>query len=239
VALLLLNDFVLKAAFHDGITGKLSDVAGIVVVAVLGCALWPGRRWTVAAAASLGFAFWKSAGSQFLIDFANELLPVRIGRTVDASDLLVLPLAWLVSYCVPRMRASRREPWRATLVTGLAAFALVSTTRALGPHVEGIAHFPSGARYVALLALFDRVAEQYGLEITRQHPEIRVYADEAEPGRMSLEVYLHGAPQDVHYLILYESKQPPAAARALRQSIATELRQEFPGVELREERAHR
>jgi hypothetical protein len=237
VLLLLLNDFVLKPAFHDWITGKLSDAAGIVVVSVLGCALWPRRRWTVAAVASVGFAFWKSASSQSLIDLVNEELPVRIGRTVDATDLIVLPLAWLVCLCVPSVCASRPAPWRSTLVMVLAAFALASTSRALGPHLEGRVLFPR-ADSAAVFALFDRVAARHGLGLTRQDSDSRVYVENVEHRPLSLEVHLPEDSPEIDYLILYNSRDGKATPQgdALRADIREELLRAFPGVKIHEER---
>ena len=49
VGMLLLNDFVLKAAFHNWVTGKLSDVAGLAAVTIFCCALWPRQVRTVGA----------------------------------------------------------------------------------------------------------------------------------------------------------------------------------------------
>ncbi len=39
VGVLLLNDFVLKAAFHSWLTGKLSDVAGLAAFTIFWCAI--------------------------------------------------------------------------------------------------------------------------------------------------------------------------------------------------------
>ena len=45
LTLLILNDWVLKPAFSNWVTGKLSDVAGLVAFAMFGTALLPDRRW--------------------------------------------------------------------------------------------------------------------------------------------------------------------------------------------------
>jgi hypothetical protein len=97
LALLLANDFVLKPAYHDAVTGKLSDVAGLFVFVVFWCAVFPRARTVVAALTALGFIVWKSPAAQPLIDGWNALglLPVR--RVVDATDLaalLAVPAAW-------------------------------------------------------------------------------------------------------------------------------------------------
>ncbi|MCY7387503.1 MAG: hypothetical protein LH481_05460 [Burkholderiales bacterium] len=44
LAVLILNDWWLKSAFPGTLTGKLSDFAGIAVVALLLLAAWPPHR---------------------------------------------------------------------------------------------------------------------------------------------------------------------------------------------------
>ena len=68
LALLLLNDFVLKPAFHNALTGKLSDFAGLFLFAVFWIAVFPRHRGLVVLATAAGFVFWKSPAAQPLID---------------------------------------------------------------------------------------------------------------------------------------------------------------------------
>jgi hypothetical protein len=91
LALLLANDFWLKAAYPGFLTGKLSDVAGIAVVTFL---LLPFARRAVHAFAVIGLAFiwWKSPLSQSFIDLATQLLPFTLHRVVDYSDLVALAI---------------------------------------------------------------------------------------------------------------------------------------------------
>jgi hypothetical protein len=85
VAILLANDFFLKATFHNDLTGKLSDFAGLAALALFVQLLLP----RLAAGAFLGiacaFIWWKSMLSASFIEFANGVLPFSIGRTVDPS----------------------------------------------------------------------------------------------------------------------------------------------------------
>jgi hypothetical protein len=129
LAVLILNDHVLKARYPGWVTGKLSDVAGMIVFPLFACAICAivirraDRQRMVAvcvAATALGFALVKlwppathaceltlgalqwpfSAGLQG--GFA-DLAPVAIVR--DPSDLLALPFAaialWLPRQIVP------------------------------------------------------------------------------------------------------------------------------------------
>jgi hypothetical protein len=104
VGVLLLNDFVLKAAFHNWLTGKLSDVAGLAAVTVFCCALWPPHVRRVGVGITALFVFWKSPLSQPVLDMVNDIAPWRVGRTVDYSDLLALPAVWWVCGRASRLR---------------------------------------------------------------------------------------------------------------------------------------
>lgn len=103
VAVLLLNDFVLKAAFHNWFTGKLSDFSGLAAFAIFWCAAWPRHVWTVGSCIAALFVFWKSPYSTGAIEVANAILPFAIGRTVDYTDLIALPVVWLVCRNVHRL----------------------------------------------------------------------------------------------------------------------------------------
>ena len=122
VGVLLLNDFVLKAAFHNALTGKLSDVAGLAAVTIFCCALWPRHVRTVGAVITALFVYWKSPYASDAIEAANAVLPFAIGRTVDYTDLLALPVVWLVcgnahASAAGRSRQDRRvaDRWRVPL----------------------------------------------------------------------------------------------------------------------------
>lgn len=132
LALLLLNDFVLKPVFPGTFTGKLSDITGVFTFTVFGLALFPRHRWPVALGSALWFMYWKSPLSQPLIDGFNgwDLYPVR--RTVDYSDLwalLTVPAAlWFAqgkNAAVSALPAVQR-----IAVPALCLFAFCATSRA-------------------------------------------------------------------------------------------------------------
>lgn len=98
VALLLLNDFVLKQTMPGLVTGKLSDFTGLFAFAVFWSVVFP--RWIkpVHLTVALAFAFWKSPAAESVIQGWNATMPFRIGRVVDYGDLLALitlPLSML------------------------------------------------------------------------------------------------------------------------------------------------
>src|SRR5262245_58353539 len=72
---LIVNDAWLKSAYPGLITGKLSDFAGVAVVALLGMSLLPRRRLLVCALIAVGFTWWKGPWSQPFIDAVNALFP--------------------------------------------------------------------------------------------------------------------------------------------------------------------
>lgn len=119
VALLVLNDHVLKAHAPGVVTGKLSDLAGLIFFPLLLAAaaehagLRRGRTAVIAAALATGAVFaaiklWEPAGDLYRIGLAALQWPFRalaaaltdtalpaLGRarlTADPTDLLVLPV---------------------------------------------------------------------------------------------------------------------------------------------------
>lgn len=94
--LLLLNDFYLKPVFSNGLTGKLSDFAGLIVFPVFIAALFPASKKWVALVTGILFLVWKTPLVSPAIDWLNGFLPFAIHRVIDYSDywaLLILPVA--------------------------------------------------------------------------------------------------------------------------------------------------
>lgn len=137
VALLAANDHVLKAAFHNGVTGKLSDVAicfllPLLVSAVLGMATdWnkDRRLWAGAAIGAAVFTLLEMsdlAGAAFV----RAMTIVGVGPVVltrDPTDLwalVTIPLA--VAYGRRRLR-----PLHPRLASAAGAVALVTASLAL------------------------------------------------------------------------------------------------------------
>ena len=96
--LLLVNDWALKSMFHNAVTGKLSDLAGLFALPYLLSVFVPHRAKWMHLLAALLFCWWKSPLAQGVIDAANTLgLPMV--RTVDYTDLVAL-VAVVASYRV-------------------------------------------------------------------------------------------------------------------------------------------
>lgn len=94
--LLLINDFYLKGAFHNVLTGKLSDFCGLFIFPIFWSVFFPKRRLAIFLLTGLLFMVWKSEYSaSFIAFFSTYCFPIQ--RVVDPTDLialLVLPLAW-------------------------------------------------------------------------------------------------------------------------------------------------
>ncbi len=88
--ILFLNDHFLKLHFHNWFTGKLSDVAGIVLLPFLLTYFFPKLQQNSVYITALFFTFWKSPYSEKFIEIYNLFSPISIHRVVDYSDLLAL-----------------------------------------------------------------------------------------------------------------------------------------------------
>ncbi len=171
LCLLLLNDFYLKATYGNWITGKLSDFAGIFLVAMLGYILWPQRKDVVSLAVIAFFIYWKSALSEPFLMLLNTWGPPGFGRVVDYTDLMALSMVFIAWYVAstgervpPRNTTLRRV--MAVPVVALCLFSMVATSRMstgiqLGVEQVGGADFPSRKMIAEALA---EVGEDYWLE---------------------------------------------------------------------------
>lgn len=96
VFILILNDWYLKPVFHNTVTGKLSDFAGLFALPYLLSSMLPKHTLKIHVWTGLLFIVWKSEFAEPLIAFANSFgLP--ISRTVDFTDNIAL-ISLLISY---------------------------------------------------------------------------------------------------------------------------------------------
>lgn len=126
VVALALNDHVFKGAWPGWLTGKLSDFAGLVVVATLAAVLF-GPRWGTVVA-GVGFVALKTVPG-----VAELASPVLGGVTLrDPSDLIalaVLPPVWALLHAVPNPARTRRVWAVAGLVAGVLATTATSSVQ--------------------------------------------------------------------------------------------------------------
>lgn len=89
--ILLLNDHILKAEFHNWITGKLSDAAGLFIFPLFFAAFFAKYKKHIYWIITIGFIWWKSPLSNEFIELLN------LYRVLDYTDLLallILPLSY-------------------------------------------------------------------------------------------------------------------------------------------------
>ncbi len=129
VALLLLNDFYLKAQFHNYFTGKLSDFVGLFAFPYFFSVLFKKKIKLIYILTGVLFIFWKSSTSQFFIDHFNEL-GIGLYRVVDYSDamaLFILPISY--QYRIKRLVNINTIKWLPKpIIIGISLFAFVATT---------------------------------------------------------------------------------------------------------------
>ncbi len=135
--ILLVNDWWLKYEHPSVITGKLSDFAGIAIIALLLFAAYPNRARTIYFAISVMFLWWKSPASSIFIQYVNNWAPFHIGRTVDYTDLLALcalpacqyVAVWHMKYRLPwfRVRKLLMVPVIAATLFGIMGTSTIAT----------------------------------------------------------------------------------------------------------------
>jgi len=93
---LILNDWYFKTAFHNSLTGKLSDFAGLFAFPYFLSVLYPRHSNKIHIGTVLLFVLWKSEFSQPLIDLFNSF-KIPINRTIDFTDYIAL-VSIFISY---------------------------------------------------------------------------------------------------------------------------------------------
>jgi hypothetical protein len=170
LVVLIANDFWFKRAWPGFVTGKLSDFAGVAIVAWMLLALTPGRRWIAYVTVSLAFSWWKSGLSQPFIDAVNALSPWPIARVVDFTDLMALSVLAICRPVSPRSRnlPAYRNPrrWMLPPLAVLTSLALMATSMPITQEVFQIRQQRPDAALdpKAIFASVSTIASQHGLE---------------------------------------------------------------------------
>jgi hypothetical protein len=173
LVVLVVNDHLLKGLWPSLITGKLSDVAGLVIVAIV-LSVIVGRRPAIIASA-VGFAALKA------VPGVNELASPLLGGTTltDRTDLLALaalaPTYWWLGR--QHLSASRETPdWKRSPIVLLPvlAAATLSTTATSCAQPEGV---------VALAYESDRLYAGIGERFEGPDSAISTWAISEDGGR--------------------------------------------------------
>jgi hypothetical protein len=235
VGVLLVNDWVLKAAAGNWLTGKVSDFAGLAAFSMFWAAVFPRHRRAVFIVTGAAFVFWKSPLSEGALQAWNALGVWPLTRVQDYSDLLALsilvPTHWLLREMDNRGSTRpgtlvRRISAIATGVTAMIAFSATSVYRATP--IEEMAHSIPGARDEVIAALdslqipvSDRSKRQSStyadtLVVHIRHPPERWLA-------ITIEVHDAGPGQSRIRPIALGPHGPPPTPEAVRRAFAAQI----------------
>lgn len=112
---LVVNDHWLKMQYPGVLTGKLSDLAGLLIFPLFLAYIFPWRatglrqHLVMPLLTGLWFIFWKSPESTSLIDWYNTWTPIGITRVVDYTDLVALVMLLPAGYIIHR--AGKEVRW--------------------------------------------------------------------------------------------------------------------------------
>lgn len=160
VGVLVVNDWVLKAAFGNWVTGKLSDVAGLAAFSMFAAALLPRHVRAVFVATAVAFVVWKSPLSDQALEAWNALGLLPLARVKDYSDVLALGVLVPTYRLMQRLREhhwrqyasfARRMGAVAAGIVGIIAFTATSILRPIP--IETTAYPVAGSRDEVLAGL--------------------------------------------------------------------------------------
>lgn len=168
LVLLILNDFLLKATFHNVLTGKLSDFCGLFIFPIFWSAIFPKFKSWIFILSGILFVFWKSEYASGLIELMATVFPIN--RTVDYTDLLALPVllvGWMhIKGRTPLVINNSLLPRLGTAFIALVAiFSFCATSQQR--HIQSFDH----PQYVLLRSVVTPDAKLYDeFEFYRQGP---------------------------------------------------------------------
>ncbi|WP_113700839.1 WD40/YVTN/BNR-like repeat-containing protein [Nonomuraea lactucae] len=164
VVVLLLNDHLLKQAHPGFVTGKLSDVAGLVVAPPLLALLFLGRA-DLPATLLTGALFTLVKTAETGAEAASHLWTLVAGPSrvlADPTDLLALPALALAWWVRRRSLETDAPRWRLLVVGPPALLAVVATSAA--PPTSPVAHavYVDGPRIVVTTGETTALASEDG-----------------------------------------------------------------------------
>ncbi|MDR2209260.1 MAG: hypothetical protein LBE22_09860 [Azoarcus sp.] len=252
---LLINDWWLKSVYPNVITGKLSDFAGIAVLFLLLGALFPRRLLAVTLGITAVFLWWKSPLSALFIQTANDLLPYKISRTVDYTDLMAL---CVMPLCNRVLADSKRYalPWYMTRrfvaapILGISLLGIMGTSFVPSHHQYSIR--PTNPDTVldwsTVAVAIKEVAEKHGFAKADRYGRSNWLTCENEPNpdtcsrykdkseNISM-IYSFHEPNIVSFKIvgsnssLFFSEGVTKKMKALRNALKNAFAERFPGLE--------
>jgi hypothetical protein len=173
LALLLLNDFVLKDAFGNWWTGKLSDFSGLFIFPLFLYCFLPKPKAASFIFTTVLFLLWKTTYSQALIDELNLILPLTVGRVVDHSDfwaLFAVPLSYLYLLLLYRGSISsfRQQFVIRTIVFLITIFSFTATTLVRDRMLELEGDYAVSEHADSITTILKNNPNIYGIRIQRE-----------------------------------------------------------------------
>ena len=129
ISLLLINDLYLKYEYHNYLTGKLSDFAGLFAFPFFFSSFFSKKIKPIYILSGILFVFWKSEFSQPIFDFAHSY-GIGIDRTVDYSDymaLIILPISYVYWKTNFKQTFRPNKIIKPTIIT-ICCFAFIATS---------------------------------------------------------------------------------------------------------------
>jgi hypothetical protein len=129
VFLLLINDLYLKYEYHNFVTGKLSDFAGLFAFPYFLSCFFPKKVKPIYLFSGILFIIWKSEYSQSFFDFAYSY-GIGIDRTVDYTDLvslLILPISYAY-WNSEFQQLIQPKKFLKPFIIGICCFAFIATS---------------------------------------------------------------------------------------------------------------
>lgn len=128
---LLFNDLYLKSAYPSFLSGKLSDVAGLVVFVFIFTFLLGNRfKMLVFILTALLFCWWKSSWSNGFITNWKELFPFySIERVIDYTDLVCLLILIPAYFYRPKSKPPFNSRWIGIPLLLVSVFAIAATSK--------------------------------------------------------------------------------------------------------------
>lgn len=205
LSLLLLNDFVFKEIFGNGLTGKLSDFAGLLIFPLFWTAFFPRRKKTIFLLTALLFILWKSSWSQPFINGWNSLGLFSISRVIDYTDLYalaILPLAYHLESVKLQLTTIQSKPIIPILI---AAFAFGATSYSSNVEVDKpyTVNMPKDSLYYRIqrldsvyftnpnqrmFAKMDTVKVSFQTELCFDNAEVNVAIEEHKDGTTTITI---------------------------------------------------
>ncbi len=142
LALLLANDFYLKAQFGNWFTGKLSDFAGLVAFALFWSAVFPRHAKLIHIGTGVAFVVWKLPLTDPMVVMWNAVSPLDVARVTDLTDLIVLtvlPASYLYfagGISLPAIKPRRTELLKMAAISALSLFAFLATSTSYSQQID-------------------------------------------------------------------------------------------------------